>query len=120
MFYKKCKSVESKGVIMGIHPVSAVKTTWANASKPKKAAMVAGTVATTAAVAATAVAAVKGKASADATGIKKLPSRMANGYKQVWKGIKSVPSKISEAIENFRNRGDETPAPDSPVEFPAE
>lgn len=83
----------------GIHPIQSVKTTWNNASKAKKAAMVAGAAVATGAVAATVAAVVKGKAPEDAKGISKFGKKLVDGYKQVFAGIKSLPSKIFKKAE---------------------
>ncbi len=96
---------------VNFHPVQATKTTWNNASKPKKAAMVAGAAVATAAVATTIAAGVKGKANPDAKGISKFTSRMKDGYTQIWNAVKSLPSKFhkaSDAVETVADKTAET------------
>ena len=84
---------------VNFHPVQAAKTSWNNASKPKKAAMVAGGAVATAAVATTIAAGIKGKSAADAQGIQKFTSKMRDGFTQIFDAVKTLPSKFHKSAE---------------------
>lgn len=99
--------------VSGIHPIQSLKTTWNNASKPKKAAMVAGGVLATGAVAATVAAVVKGKAPADAEGFAKITGKLKDGFTQVWNGVKGLPelvkakfAKAPEVVEEVAEKAE--------------
>ncbi len=84
--------------VNGIHPVQSVKTTWANASKPKKAAMAAGTVAGAALVGATIAAGIKGKAPEGTQGFAKITGKFKDGFSQVLEALKGVPAAIKAKL----------------------
>ncbi len=96
---------------VNFHPVQTVKTNWNNASKAKKAAMVTGAAVATAAVAATVAAGVKGTANPDTKGIKKIASKIANGFSEGFKGLKShLPNFKKANAENVADKATEAVA----------